>query len=186
MTPPEAEGQGALDVLSATLNTLHTAITDLADDVPAALDVDDTTEAVVSLLHDLREQRKALAQMEAYVEAAAVKRLKYGQQQVGEFIAEVKGGKDRRAWQHDDLAWAVCRPLAVNENTGEVVTEIAEIIDQVRARLLNCAAVSYWRTTQLKPLGINPDDYSESTPGRRTVTVTSAIEAEPATDRVAS
>jgi len=42
------------------------------------------------------------------------------------------------------------------------------------------------RTTQLKPLGINPDDYSESTPGRRTVTVTSAIEAEPATDRVAS
>ena len=76
MTPPEAEGQGALDVLSATLNTLHTAITDLADDVPAALDVDDTTEAVVSLLHDLREQRKALAQMEAYVEAAAVKRLK--------------------------------------------------------------------------------------------------------------
>jgi hypothetical protein len=186
MTPPDVDDVKALDDLGATLTDLAEAVARLSDDVPAALDVDDSSEAVVRLLADLREQRKQLAEMEAYVEAAAVKRLKYGQQQVGDFIAEVKGGKDRKAWRHDDLAWAVCRPLAVNENTGEVVTEIAEIIDQVRSRLLNCAAVSYWRTTQLKPLGINPDDYSESTPGRRTVTVTSAIEAEPATDRVAS
>lgn len=188
MTPPDIEDEGALNTLAQTLLALSSSISDLADDVPAALDVDDSTTAVVELLHDLREERKRLAEMEAYVEACAVKRLKYGQQQVGDFIAEVKGGKDRKAWRHDDLAWAVCRPLAVNEDTGEVVTEIAEIIDQVRSRLLNCAAVSYWRTTQLKPLGINPDDFCESAAGRKTVTVTPAIDAEPlpAPERVAS
>jgi len=176
MTPPDVDDVKALDDLGATLTDLAEAVARLSDDVPAALDVDDSSEAVVRLLADLREQRKQLAEMEAYVEAAAVKRLKYGQQQVGEFIAEVKGGKDRKSWQHDDLAWAVCRPIAVNENTGEVVTEIAEIIDQVRSRLLNCAQVSGWRVTQLRPLGIDPERYCESTPGRKTVQVTPAIE----------
>lgn len=175
MTPPEVDDVVALDVLGHTLNQLAAAVSDLSDDVPAALDVDDSTDAVVRLLADLREQRKALAAIEAYVESAAVKRLKYGQQQVGDFIAEVRGGKDRRNWQHDDVAFAVCRDLATDDQ-GVVIPDMAQVIDLVRSRIMNCAQVSGWRVTQLRPLGLDPDDFSESVPGRKTVTVTPAIE----------
>lgn len=167
---------GALDDLSLTLNQLAAAVAALSDDVPAALDVDDSSEAVVRLLADLREQRKALAEIEAYVEACAVKRLAYGQQRVGEYVAEVRGGKDRKAWQHDRLAFAACQDLAVDD-MGVVVPEVAQIVGQVRDRLLNCAQISGWRVLQLRPLGIDVEAYCESVPGRRTVQVTPAVEA---------
>lgn len=178
--PVEPVDTGALDDLSLTLNELASAVTRLSDDVPAALDVDDSTEAVVRLLADLREQRKALAEMEAYVEAAAVKRIPYGQTRIGDWIVDVKGGKDRREWKHDDLAWAVVRDVAVDKDTGEVVEEARQIVDEVRSRLLNCIGISYWRTTQLKPLGIDADDYSTSTPGRRTVRLIDALAGDEA------
>lgn len=179
MTPPETDDVVALDVLGHTLSVLHTAVADLSDDVPAALDVDDSTDAVVRLLADLREQRKSLQEIEAYVEAAAVKRLKYGRQQVGDFIAEVKGGKNRTAWQHDDLAWAVCRPLCVDTTTGEINPEARQLVDQVRSRLLDAAAVSYWRVGILRQLDVNPEDFCTSEPGRKTCQVTPADAAEP-------
>lgn len=175
--PVEPEDTGALDELSRTLNELAAAVTRLSDDVPAALDVDDSIDAVVRLLADLREQRKALAEIEAYVEAAAVKRLPYGQTRVGDLIADVKGGADRKVWEHDRLTWAVCESMTVDQN-GERVPEIVEIVNEVRSRILNCASVAYWRTNQLRPLGIDPDRYSVKTPGRRTVRLIDALEVE--------
>lgn len=175
--PVQPVDTGAVDALDFTLADLRHYINRLSDEVPVALDFDDTTETVVRLLHDLRTQRKALAEIEAFVEAAAVKRLPWGKSQIGDLLVDVKGGTDRKVWEHDRLAWEVCQSIAVDDN-GEVVPEIAQIINQARSRILNCASVAYWRTNQLRPLGIDPDNFCQKVPGRRTVALTPAIDGQ--------
>lgn len=171
--PPDL---GVLDALGADFADLTRVIGTLGENVPMALDVDDTTETVVRLLADLRAQRQELARIEAFVEAAAAKRLRYGRHQVGDLIAEVRGGATRKTWEHDRLAFAVCQDITVDPATGEVQPEVADIVGKVRDRLINCAAISYWRSTQLKPLGIDVDKFCLTEPGRKTVQVTPAID----------
>lgn len=148
----------------------------LGEAIPAALDVDTRPEPAVELLATVRGLRKGLADLEAWLEGECVTRLHYGQQRLGEYVAEVRGGKDRREWRHDDLAWAVVRDVCVDTSTGEIVPEARQIVDEVRSRLLNCAQISGWRVLQLRPLGIEADDYCTCTPGRRTVQVTPAVD----------
>ena len=145
-------------------------ITRMGEDVPAHLDVFDTAEAACALLFDLRETRKRLADLEAYAEAEAARRMPGKVLRFEGFVAERKGGVDRRNWRHDEVAWAVCLPLLADAN-GEVDEAAADLVGQVRDRLINCAQISGWRINQLRPLGIEPADYCETTTGRRTVHV---------------
>jgi hypothetical protein len=153
-------------------------ITRMGEDVPAHLDVFDTAEAACALLFDLRETRKRLADLEAYVEAQAAGRMLGKVLRFEGFVAERKGGQDRRNWRHDEIAWAVCHPLIVDAN-GEVDDSAAELVGMVRDRLINCAQISGWRINQLRPLGIEPADYCETTTGRRTVHVRPDTDDEP-------
>lgn len=178
-----------MDTLMFDLADLAHIVKRLGDSVLGALDTDDTAESVVHLLAELRTQRKALADLEAFVEAAAVKRIPYSKapQRIAGQVVEVRGGSSKwGAWRHDDLAWAVCRDIATDKETGEVVPEVAQIIDQARSALLNCASIAYWRTTQLKPLGIDAADYAERVPSRRTVSLTPAVDEAGASEQVAS
>jgi len=161
--------------LEADFDDIGRAITRLSEDVPAHLDLFDSAEAACMLLFDLRETRKRLADLEAYVEAEAARRMPGPELRFEGFVAERKGGQDRRQWRHDELAWAVLRPLVVDSN-GEVDESAAELVGMVRDRLLECAQVSGWRLTKLKPLGIEPSDYCETTTGRRTVHVRPDLE----------
>lgn len=162
--------------LEADFAELHHAIGRLSEDTPARLDQDDTADAACLLLWDLREARKRLAEIEAFVEAHTARRLSRRRTEVAGFVAEVKGGNDRKAWQHDKLAWDVCRPLAVDA-TGTVDDAAAVLIGLVRDRFLNCASIAYWRAGQLRQLGLDPDDYADVTRGRRTVALTPAVES---------
>lgn len=142
----------------------------LNEDSMHRLDQADDDLAALELLFDLREARQKLAEIEASVEAVAAQRMAAPKVEWPGFVAERKGGADRKSWEHDRLAWAVVHPLCVDVN-GETDDTAAALVAQVRDRLLNCAAVSYWRVTQLRQLGLNPSDYCSTTTGRRTVHV---------------
>lgn len=161
--------------LEDDFRTLNDAVTRLSEDIPTRLDATaGDLEAAVLLLADLREARKRLAQVEAYTEAETVRRMRRRNAEVSGFLVERKGGTKRTDWQHDRLAWAVVRDLAV-DGAGVVDDAALDLIGKVRDRLVNAAGITYWRSTQLRPLGIDPGDYSTAERGRYTIHLTPAV-----------
>jgi hypothetical protein len=152
------------------------ATTRLSEDAPLYLDDRDDAESAVNLLRQVRELRQQLASVEAFCEAETAKRLGNGKHNVPGFQVEVRGGSRYTEWRHDELAFALCRPIAVDPATGEIVPEVVQIIDQVRTTLLNAARPD-WRTTVLRANNINPGDYSTRVQARRTVTITPDADA---------
>ena len=73
---------------------------------------------------------------------------------------EKKGAADRKKWRHNELAASVAERLSemsVDMDTGERTMTAAQMVE----KLLDYAAVSYWRVGKLGELGINPDNYCE-------------------------
>lgn len=73
---------------------------------------------------------------------------------------EKKSAVDRKKWMHTELASAVAQRLSemsTDMDTGEKTMTSEQMIE----KLLDYAAVSYWRVGKLGELGINPDNYCE-------------------------
>lgn len=73
---------------------------------------------------------------------------------------EKKGATDRKKWDHSKLANRVAERLnemSVDIDTGERMMTATQMVE----KLLDYAAVSYWRVGKLGELGINPDLYCE-------------------------
>lgn len=73
---------------------------------------------------------------------------------------EKKSGADRKKWEHGKLASAVAERLSdmsIDMDTGERTMTATQMVE----KLLDYAAVSYWRVGKLGELGINPDSYCE-------------------------
>ena len=73
---------------------------------------------------------------------------------------EKKTGADRKKWEHSKLASAVAERLSdmsVDMDTGERTMSPTQMVE----KLLDYAAVSYWRVGKLGEIGINPDSYCE-------------------------
>ncbi len=81
-------------------------------------------------------------------------------------VVEVRRSADRKAWEHDQLGAEVVR-----RHLAAAGGELPDPFDVAR-QVLAAAAPSYWRTGVLKALGIDPGDYCTTTPGRRTVQIT--------------
>jgi len=75
-------------------------------------------------------------------------------------VVEKKSAVDRKKWMHAELASAVAQRLSemsIDMDTGERIMTAEQMIQ----KLLDYAAVSYWRVGKLGELGINPDIYCE-------------------------
>jgi hypothetical protein len=66
--------------------------------------------------------------------------------------AEVRGGSKRKNWDSPLLA-------------GRVVTEAMEQGEHPQEAIVRCAGISYWRTGELKKLGIDANQYCETEHG---------------------
>lgn len=166
-TPQPGENE-SLDILFSLLARTTKA---LGEETTLHLDMFTDPEAAVILLLRLREARKELQTLEAAVEATSAERMTGKELRFPGYVAERRGGWRRVSWQHDALAWRLIEDIAVDQRTGEVSEDIAAAVAVCRDRILNAASIGSWRTTQLKPLGIDPDDFSESIQSRRTVEV---------------
>jgi hypothetical protein len=73
---------------------------------------------------------------------------------------EKKTAADRKKWRHPELATRVAERLSemsVDMDTGEIVMSAQDMV----VKLLDYAAVSYWRVGKLGEIGVNPDSYCE-------------------------
>jgi hypothetical protein len=84
-------------------------------------------------------------------------------------IVQVKRGSTRKAWKHDELLPLVARKAIdarePDPETGEILPEAEAVLNAVK----DCVGISYWKVTALRARDIDPDEYVESTPGRRSV-----------------
>lgn len=169
-TPEEPSPEDVSATVHDALADIAAATAVLSDMVPAYLQLQDTENGTF-LLQTLRELRQMVASVESFTETDLVHRLPYGKSRVPGFIVEVRGGKDRKTWEDDKLAFAVTRDLTIDAD-GVVDEDGRQTVNAVISRILNCAAISYWRTQQLRPLGIDPDEFCEAVKGRKTVAIT--------------
>jgi hypothetical protein len=161
---PEGDGIKALSI----------AIRNLDDELPEVLDDIATHQPrLCELLYALREQRIRLAELEATVEAKAARSMGPADRiEWDGYYAERKGGMVRKHWDHKLLAAKVTEQSYTDPETGEIDTGAQDLTTEVVDELLGAAAISYWRTTVLRSMGVNYDDAVETERGRRTVHVT--------------
>ena len=153
---------------------LTEAIDDVGTVVPDMLD-DPTAHQpqVCELLYALREQRIRLAEVEAIVEAKAARSMgKADRIEWAGYYAERKGGMVRKHWDHKLLAARVVEWSCTDVGTGEIGGVDEQLAMTIVSEVLRAAAISYWRTTVLRSMGVNYDDAVETERGRRTVHVT--------------
>jgi hypothetical protein len=153
---------------------LTEAIDDVGTVVPDMLE-DPTAHQpqVCELLYALREQRVRLAEIEAIVEAKAARSMGRADRiEWAGYYAERKGGMVRKHWDHKLLAAKVTEYTYTDLNTGAIDETVQSATSEAVGLILRAAAISYWRTTVLRSMGINYDDAVETERGRRTVHVT--------------
>jgi len=78
---------------------------------------------------------------------------------------EKKQGEDRKKWDHSGLAVEVARKiqqLSIDPDTGEITMTP----DEMMIKMLDFAAPSYWRLTQLRSIGVDADQYCEKSDGK--------------------
>lgn len=162
--------------LEADFRELARVLDRLNEDSGARLEHADDDLAALELLFDLREALGKLRDITAAVEATAAQRMRGPVTAWPGFIAERKGGTTNHKWDDKEVAWSLLLPLATDSN-GEVDDSAADMIAQVRDRILDCASISYWRVGALKTAGV-PDPYRfrTSEKGRYTVHVKRAAE----------
>lgn len=135
-------------------------------------------EAVGRTLLELRERRIQLGQIEAYVESVLARVMPVGSLDFPDLHLERKGGRDRKEWDHDGVVAALAQRFAADADTGEVDPTLVPLYEHAVHHFLQSAQVTGYRTkTGLVPLGVDPDDYSKSERGRRTVHVTGSAAA---------
>jgi hypothetical protein len=153
---------------------LEAAIDALNEDLPAVLDdIAANQPRLCELLYALRAQRIRLAELEATVEAKAARSMGPADRiEWDGYYAERKGGMVRKHWDHKLLAAKVTERNYTDPDTGVINAADENLATEVVSELLRAAAISYWRTTVLRSMGIDYDNAVETERGRRTVHVT--------------
>ena len=153
--------------LAEVVDALNTELPAVLDDIAA------NQPLLCELLHALRTQRIRLAELEATVEAKAARSMGRADRiEWAGYYAERKGGMVRKHWDHKLLAAKVTERNYTDPDTGEIDVVSEEVAQDVVSELLRAAAISYWRVSVLRQMGVNYDDAVETERGRRTVHVT--------------
>lgn len=132
-------------------------------------------DGLLVALDHVRAARQWLAQVEHHVEDAATAQLRSTPNRVrtvdGIGTFTFQGGRDRTAWNHQDLAVEVVKRAFIDEATGEMA-DVPEAAWTAVHALLEAAGISRWRSGVLKPLGVPIDEFCTSMPARPTVRIT--------------
>lgn len=169
-----------VDSVAATLAALTLAVEAVDTTTLAHIDADGSAETALCLLGKVRTDRIRLAQVEASIEAEAVRRMRAKHldrfELPGIGLFERHSGNSRKEWDHAGVAGRVVQTLLVDPNTGEPAPdEYKDFAYLLRDRLLE-AARPEWRVTALRTLGIDPSDFCTTTPGRSSIQFTAAGE----------
>lgn len=84
-------------------------------------------------------------------------------------IVQVKKGSQRKSWKHDELFTLVARKAVEDPGADHETGEVFGPAEAVTRAFKDCAGIAYWKVTGLKARGIDPDEYAETLPGKRSV-----------------
>ena len=88
-------------------------------------------------------------------------------------LVEKKSGSDRKKWDHENLAKNVAsriNDMAIDLETGEVTMSPQDMM----LKLLDFAAVSYWRVKELGKIGISADEFCEVSEAKTNIIIRNA------------
>jgi hypothetical protein len=167
-------GVESTDDLGEGLHSLEGAVATIDR---AILTFDGSDVEVLDLLGRLRAQRQYLAQIESLVEGRAVRAMAQDVVVWDGGTAERRWGKTRKEWKHDDLVRAVAVRITEQHAVDTTTGTLDEALSHTLLEALTEFAATHrpdWRVTAVRPLGIDPDEFCTSVPGRATVQVTLA------------
>lgn len=162
--------------------TIETAPTGGVDHLRRALaQVDDQRKALAeagdieALAHGWNQIRPLLADLKSVTEAieadlAALMPTKTVEIP-GVGVLERRKGQDRKAWDWPELLPLLIRMYVDPDGTGEMPGP-AEVIDRMRELIVDVIGVTPSKSPKVRPLremGIDPDEFCESKPGRVSV-----------------
>lgn len=160
-------------------------VEDVARNLPAAVahwNATLTDAEAVNVVAWAQDLRRLLADVEAAVTWAASRNAsipKTGTLADGRAYT-LKRGADRKGWDHDrwkhDVRAAIASDrgagmMVVDESTGEV-RPVAQVLLSAIADAQAVHGSTAPKVTALKALGLDPDDYAETIPGRWSVVIT--------------
>ena len=88
-------------------------------------------------------------------------------------LIEKKSGSDRKKWDHDGLAKNVAsriNDMSIDLETGEVTMSPQDMM----LKLLDFAAVSYWRVKELGKIGVSADEFCEVSEAKTNIIIRKA------------
>lgn len=138
------------------------AIAESVRDLP----MEEASARLVELRAAITMLRQAESEMERWI-AEVFEELKWKRPHefAGVGLVEVNRPRGRRQWDHQGLAKAWLEAVIVS-NGG-----VSPSPWDVKDGLLRVAGIGYWKTTELKKLGIDADDYCDSSPGAPSVKI---------------
>lgn len=148
---------------------LGTRLDDLEDHA-AKLAVDTDVQSLAHLLWDIRGTRQQLALRERAVEDLLAGLLGHDVIEVpGLPPIQKRGGTDRKSWDWDGLLPVLLRRHLDPEGTGEVDPAVVEAAATFATKVLGVTPSKGPKITAVKGLGLDPDEWCQTTPGRATV-----------------
>ena len=88
-------------------------------------------------------------------------------------LVEKKSGSDRKKWDHDGLAKNVAsriNDMSIDLETGEMTMSPQDMM----LKLLDFAAVSYWRVKELGKIGVSADEFCEVSEAKTNIIIRKA------------
>lgn len=125
------------------------------------------------LAHAKKVRRTASAVERTFEEAALAEMFHSGQSiHVGnEYTAVLRSGRDRKGWKHDEVMTALIEATVerMQERFSYVPEKVLRAIVTESMWQVHKTGRVEWRSTDLRALGIDPDDYSTRTKERPTI-----------------
>lgn len=173
-------------------------LTALFDDIDRACDhtiphqatiIAPDVQGLAFMLAHVREAKRKLSDAEKMVEDELVKSMAGKEETVeGLGVITMRSGAQRKGWDHDSLIRALPHAIGpkvvpeflIDKETGEEYSGLSVVADLLTE--LRKATSFSWKTTGLRPLGIDPDQFCETTWGRKTVTTPTLHDPEEGDD----
>lgn len=126
---------------------------------------DCTEEQLVALIARLKQARSNLADAEDHLTRQLFRERGTGTHVIAGAAVEVRMGKERTEWKHDELRRAAILELA-KRHGGNVTTVEAIVTDWTAV-----SGPSGWKLTGIRALGLQVDEFTTARPGRPSVTI---------------
>lgn len=153
------------------VGTFNDSLNELYENVASFGESATSVDEACKILVDVYEMKKNMSLIYDTLSHAVGQLFSDGEiVSVNDFTVEKKYSKSRTAWKHKELASLVSnkiRQMSIDIETGEILISTEEMIQG----LLEYMQPSYWKVGQLNQIGIDVDDYCNSSETKESIII---------------